>query len=192
MYVHRYKKVREELKLLLKGMISGYNCCSRTDASSASDNCQEYVEQFNHLAHKLPLPPSDYQQVLESQKVLRSDSDTAITINKNSRYEVNGDAAIESENADSSNFTAKSNLQGVFGDDEEQGRQECSVFSDLESQEYRDEQAISKANNGFLNFINGWMSSYSRRWHQHRESVTSTASFITLLSNRRSIPQDDN
>jgi len=36
----------------------------------------------------------------------------------------------------------------------------------------------------FVNCLTVWMNSYSRRWLQHRESVTSTASFITLLSSK--------
>lgn len=72
--------------------------------------------------------------------------------------------------------------------------QRTADLSDMENQPEREHQRVISVvgkPNGFFNFLNDWMSSYSRRWNQHRDSVTSTASFITLLSNRsRSIPAD--
>jgi hypothetical protein len=43
---------------------------------------------------------------------------------------------------------------------------------------------MERSMGNFVNCLTVWMNSYSRRWLQHRESVTSTASFITLLSHK--------
>lgn len=43
---------------------------------------------------------------------------------------------------------------------------------------------VERSVGNFFNYLNVWVNSYSRRWLQHRESVTSTASFITLLSSK--------
>lgn len=43
---------------------------------------------------------------------------------------------------------------------------------------------VERSMGNFFNYLNVWVNSYSRRWLSHRESVTSTASFITLLSSK--------
>ncbi|ODN02364.1 C-X-C chemokine receptor type 5 [Orchesella cincta] len=182
-YVYRYKKVRSELTLLLNKLISSMNCCN-----NGSTDCQDIVHQFNNLAQKLPASPSVdvVINMLESQAMSNTNSDTTLSVNSRNTN-------TDNLSSDSSGLTEKAYpISSIFCDDKQQLSTEGSE-TDLESQEYHEQRVISEeTRSGLFHLISCWVGSYSRRWNRHRESVTSTASFVTLLSNRnRSIPSVD-
>lgn len=192
-YVYRYQKVRSELKTFLKKKISSLNCCHEKHDPT---DCQDFVQQCNNLPHTLPGPScADAAENLEPPVMSTVDSETIITVDVEylSASECGAELVAECPSkiqAQVSCHVAHSSVSIQV--EEDVRRQECSE-SDSENQDCREEQVISietKTKNGLLEYVRCWV---SRRWNHHRDSVASTASFITLLSNRStpSIPSTE-